>query len=123
MASKTKGRVLTPREVELVAGDMRASLEKLTDKRYGYREAHTYVRGDRRDSPTDENKGMRISGSSVSDPTSAIAESQRVNRDRLSEAGASLTAAALAIDTAIASIRSVFSGSDDYYQPLESYRP
>lgn len=125
MASKKqKGRVWTPGEVDRYVRNVRISLDKLTDARYGYREAHKHVRGDRRDQHVhDENRGLRVSGGDVSDPTHNQVVSQMGNRKRLADASDELDAALTALDSAISKIRSVFSGPDDYYVPLESYRP
>lgn len=118
-----KGRVWTPREVDLHVRSIGDSLKKLSDPRYGYKEAHDYTRGDRRDSPrTDENKGLRVSASEVSDPTAEQVTSQEWNRARLVRVATKLQAAAKMIDDAVSECRGVFSHPDDYYQKLESYR-
>src|SRR5687768_2318678 len=87
-----------------------------------YGEAYEYCL-QRRDSSTDENKGQRISSSGKSDPTGEAVVSQEDNRRRLGQAARKLEHAAQEIDAASALIKRVFSSPDDYYQPLESYRP
>lgn len=120
---RRKGRVSTPREIDQLTDSIKESLIRLTEGKYSYREAHTHVHTDRRDSRTDENRDIRISNSHVSDPVAEIVESQAWNRRRLVQASRMLEAAARDIDTAVASVRDVFSHADDYYQKLESYRP
>lgn len=119
-----KGRVPTPLEVEQQVRRIKASLEQLTEGKYSYREAHTHVRSDRRDPVKgDENQGVRISNSHVSDPTAEIVESQEWNRERLAQAHNLLSAAEDAVGAALTKTRDVFSHRDDYYRPLASYRP
>lgn len=119
-----KGRVWTPLEVDQHVRSIKESLDKLSDPKYGYKEAFLYVRGDRQDSRrSDENKGLRVSTSGISDPTSEIVASQEWNRARLVRVASKLEAAAVAIDSAVAECREVFSHPDDYYENLESYRP
>lgn len=125
MASKTvKGRVLTPREIDVKVSGIRDALTNLTTGRYNYREAHKYVREGRRDPHRhDENQGMKISGGDVSDPTPLIVETQAGNRRRLGEASDKVLEALVAAEAAVAALKAVFSSADDYYVPLESYRP
>lgn len=120
---RRKGRVSTPLEIDQLARSIREALDLLTQGKYSFREAHSYVRGSRRDARrTDENKGIRISNSHVSDPTAEIVESQEWNQRRLVQAGALLAAADDAVKAAVGKTRDVFSHPDDYYQKLESYR-
>jgi vacuolar-type H+-ATPase subunit D/Vma8 len=121
-ATRDRTRLRTPREIESQVRDIKATLDKLIDATYGYREAHDYV-SDRRASQTDENKRMRISGSHVSDPTLETVVSQETNKGRPAQAGASLDSAANDMRSALARVRRVFDGPNDYYEPLESYRP
>jgi hypothetical protein len=112
-------RLWTPLQVRRLTREMNATLAKVQAE---YTEAHAYV-FERRDSATDENQGHRISNSGTSDPTGEAVVSQEDNRRRLAQAARKLEHAAQEIDAASALIKRVFSSPDDYYQPLESYRP
>lgn len=119
-----RGKVWTDLEMRKHVESIRESLDRLTSGKYSYREAESYVRSDRRDAiRTDENKGLRVATSGVSNPTAEIVESQQWNRERLAQAARLLESAAKDIDTAVSRVRDVFSHPDDYYQKLESYRP
>lgn len=118
-----RDRIWTPRELDHHVRTMGESLQKLSDPKYGYKEAHAYTRGDRRDAPrTDENQGFRVSTSEVSDPTADQVVSQEWNRARLVRVATKLQAAAKMIDDAVSECRGVFSHPDDYFHNLESYR-
>lgn len=121
---RRKGRVPTPREINQLARAVTASLESITTGKFSFAEAHTHVHSDRRDPVrSDENQGLRISNSHVSNPTAEIVESQAWNRERLAQVGRILEGVARDVDTAVARLRDVFSSPDDYFNQLESYRP
>jgi hypothetical protein len=114
-----KHRLWTPLQVRRLTREINATLGKVLAE---YTEAHAYV-FERRDSATDENQGLRISNSGTSDPTGEAVVSQEDNRRRLAQAARKLEHAAQEIDAASVLIKRVFSSPDDYYRPLESYRP
>jgi hypothetical protein len=114
---------LTPLELERHVRGLREALDKLSKGKYSYREAHDHVRTDRRDPVrSDENQGIRISNSHVSDPTAEIVESQAWNRERLVQVSSLIESAEADVNTALARLREVFSSPDDYFKPLEGYR-
>lgn len=118
-STRRTSRLWTPLQVRRLTREMNATLAKLLAE---YGEAHAYV-FERRDARTDENQGHRISSSGTSDPTGEAVISQEDNRKRLIQAARKMEHAAQEIDAAAALVKKVFSGPDDYYQPLESYRP
>lgn len=123
MASR-RPRLWTPLQVKRLSREMKAALDKLVPE---YGEAHTYIHG-RRDGhhQTDEERQQQAQVSAVrriADPTGDIVAEQESNRKRLLQAAQKLEHAAQEIDAATALIKRVFSSPDDYYEPLESYRP